>query len=155
MNCLQAEHYWQNYLQTMPNRGRRDQRYLVDQFGDTPELADELGQLVLSNTKTATCSALWEWEAEKSPLPTVGLKTVVLDGADHPICIIETTEVTILTFNEVDARFAYDEGEGDRTLDSWRREHWKYFSRALPRIRKVPSPDMPLVCERFRVLHRF
>ena len=125
----------------------------MDQFGDNPALANELGALVLAGTKTATCSALWEWEAEGSDLPQVGTKTVVLNGAEQPICIIETTEITVQPFNQVDAQFAYDEGEDDRTLESWRREHWKYFSRALPKIGKQPTEEMPLVCERFKVVY--
>lgn len=152
------EHYWQRYLETLSEAKRTDlsgnRPYLVDQFGDTPELADELGQLVLAGIKTATCSALWEWPAKPQPLPTVGLKTIVLAGDKRPLCIIETTEVELRPFNQVDARFAYDEGEGDRTIDTWRREHWSYFSRVLPQIGKAPTPEMVLVCERFRVVFR-
>ncbi|MBE9169316.1 ASCH domain-containing protein [Pleurocapsales cyanobacterium LEGE 06147] len=62
-----------------------------------------MAQLVLSGIKTATCSALWQWEAEGSDLPEVGLKTIVLDGNNHSVCIIETTEVTVRAFSEVDA----------------------------------------------------
>lgn len=123
MDSAEIKRYWQCYVQTSP--AQRDRPYQVDQFGDTPELADELGQLILDGIKTATCSALWEWEAEQSPPPTVGLKTIVLSGEGVPLCIIETTEVTICAFDAVDAQFAYDEGEDDRTLEAWRREHWK------------------------------
>lgn len=154
-DSLLITEYWQRYLQTLPAETRIYESYVVDQFGDIPELADELGQLVLNGTKTGTCSVLWEWEAEQSPPPTVGLKTIVLNWEGIPLCIIETTEVTIRAFNALDAQFAYNEGEGDRTLESWRCEHWKYFSRVLPKIGKAPTPDMPLVCERFRVIYPF
>jgi len=148
------EEYWQNYLKSLPQDIKTDLAYLVDRFGDTPELANELGRLVLDGIKTATCSALWEWEAEQISLPEVGLKTIVLDGAQKPMCIIETTEVNICPFNAVDAQFAYDEGGDDRTLESWQREHWKYFSRVLPKIGKKPNSEMLLVCERFRVVYQ-
>ena len=82
----------------------------------------------------------------------MGAYTIVLDGEGQPLCIIQTTEVTIRAFDAVDAQFAYDEGEGDRTLEYWRREHWRYFSRVLPNIGKKPTPEMPLVCERFQVV---
>jgi uncharacterized protein YhfF len=148
-----VDKYWQAYCTTTADETLAEQPYWVDQFGDNPELADELGQLVLDGRKTATCSALWEWDAEGSELPQVGTKTVVLDGRQQPLCIIETTEVKIHPFNQVDAQFAYEEGEDNRTLESWRREHWKYFSRVLPRIGKQPTEDMPLVCERFKVVY--
>lgn len=153
MNEPQVKQYWQAYLATRLDDVAMDEAYTVDQFGDHPQLIDELTQLVLAGTKTATCSALWEWEAEGHDLPEVGAKTIVLNSNDQPTCIFETTEITVRAFNQVDAQFAYDEGEDDRSLESWRREHWKYFSRTLPSIGKVPTLEMPLVCERFRVIY--
>jgi uncharacterized protein YhfF len=121
-------------------------------FGDGPAMADELGALALAGVKTATCGLLWEYEAEREPLPESGQLSVILDGAGRPLCLIETTEVRILPYQEVDAQFAYDEGEGDRSLAYWRAEHWKFFSRYLAELGRQPAMDMPLVCERFRVV---
>jgi uncharacterized protein YhfF len=123
------------------------------QFGDSPELADVLGHLIVTGVKTATCSALWEYEAENEPLPTPGGRTIVLDGRNTPICVIETTTVEIRRFCDVDAAFAYDEGEGDRSLESWRCAHRKFFTRSLAKIDREPIDEMPLVCERFRIIH--
>ncbi len=154
MNRDMIEQYWQKYLVTLPaDSPTRSEHYVAEQFGDNPALANELGALIMSGTKTATCSALWEWEAERHPIPVAGLKTIVLNGNNQPICIIETIEVAIKPFNEVDAQFAWEEGEGDRTLDTWRARHWRYFGRTLPKIGKQPTLDMPLVCERFRVIY--
>ena len=150
-----VEAYWQEYLDTLPpDSPVREERCEAEGFGDSPEMAGKLGALVAEGTKTATCSALWEWEAEGEPLPEVGDKAVVQDGNDEPLCIIETTEVEVRPYEEVGARFAYEEGEGDRSLEYWWEAHWCFFSRTLPNISKEPVPDMPLVCERFRVVHR-
>jgi len=111
-------------------------------FGDTPDLADELLALVLSGRKTATCC-----HVGFEPKPVLGERSVVLDGRGVPTCVIETTEVTIRRFDEVDEAFAYEEGEGERTLASWRRDHETYFSR-----NGVFAEDMLLHCERFRVV---
>jgi uncharacterized protein YhfF len=147
--------YWQRYLNTLPPASPvRAEPYLAEGFGDSPAMAEELGDLVVRGLKTATCSALWEWQAEGDPLPAAGLKTVVLNGRDEPWCIIEVTEVTIRPFNEVDDRFAYEEGEGDRSLAYWRAAHRRFFSRTLPRIGRSFEETMPLVCERFRVIYR-
>lgn len=154
MKNYQIEQYWQAYLATLPNPTSSVGTYDAGQFGDRPDLADELGNLVLKGVKTATCSALWEWEAEGSELPEVGSKSIVLDGHGNPLCIIETIEVVIRAFNQVDAEFAYAEGENDRSLESWREEHWQYFWRVLPQIAKQPSLEMLLVCERFRVVYK-
>ncbi len=144
---------WQRYLATLPaDASARHAAYVAESFGDNPALADELAALVVAGTKTATCSALWEWEAEGQPLPQVGLHTIVLDGRDKPVCIIETTEVTVRPYDQVDAQFAWEEGEGDRSLNYWRTAHWRYFTRTLPRIGRTAVTDMPLVCERFRLV---
>lgn len=154
MDQAKIERYWQAYLATLPDdAAARRQGYVAEQLGDNPDLANQLGSLIVAGIKTATCSALWEWEAENNPIAEVGLKTIVLDGTDEPLCIIETTEVTIRRYDEVDAAFAAEEGEGDRSLEYWRTAHWNFFSRTLPRIGKQPTLDMPLVCERFRVVH--
>ncbi|NJL02768.1 MAG: ASCH domain-containing protein [Spirulinaceae cyanobacterium RM2_2_10] len=145
--------YWQAYQASLGALAAPTELYLAQRFGDTPELADELGQLVLSGHKTATCAAWWEFQAARAPLPSVGLKTIVLDGRDRPLGIIATTEVTLRRFRDVPAEFAYDEGEGDRRLASWQRQHWRYFQRVLPTIGRQPALDMLLVCERFRLLY--
>jgi uncharacterized protein YhfF len=150
-----VEAYWQRYLEMLsPDSPVRDERYVAEGWGDSPEMADELGALIAAGTKTATCSALWEYEAEGEPLPRTGLKTIVLDGNGDPLCIVETTEVEVRPYEEVDARFAYEEGEGDRSLEYWREAHWRFFSQTLPNIGKEPVMEMPLVCERFRVVYR-
>ena len=82
------------------------------------------------------------------------LITVVLDGRGNPLCIVETNEVTIRKYNEVDDEFAQAEGEGDFSLDYWRQAHKNFFSRILPKIGKEFSEDMPLVCERFQVIYK-
>jgi uncharacterized protein YhfF len=84
----------------------------------------------------------------------VGYLTIALDGRGEPICIVETIEISIHKYNEVDADFARDEGEGDLSLNYWREEHKNYFSRVLHKIGKGFSEEMPLVCERFRVIYQ-
>jgi uncharacterized protein YhfF len=150
-----VESYWRSYLESLPaDSPVRDEQYVAEGWGDSPEMADELGALIADGTKTATCSALWEYEAEDEPLPQVGLKSIVLDGKGDPLCIVETTEVEVRPYEEVDAGFAYEEGEGDRSLEYWREAHWSFFSRTLPNMGKEPTTDMPLVCERFRVVYK-
>ena len=155
MDGDRVESYWRSYLESLPaDSPVRDEQYVAEGWGDSPEMADELGALIADGTKTATCSALWEYEAEDEPLPQVGLKSVVLDGKGDPLCIVETTEVEVRPYEEVDAGFAYEEGEGDRSLEYWREAHWGFFFRTLPNIGKETTTDMPLVCERFRVVYK-
>jgi len=150
-----AAEYWHAFLASLPPLSPYHGRpYLLERFGDDLQLASELGQLVVRGIKTGTCSALWKWEAEGTLIPQPGLISIILDGQDRPICIIETTEVFICRFNAVDEEFARAEGEGDLSLAYWRRTHKHFFSRSLPAIDREFSEDMPLVCERFRVIYK-
>ena len=47
-----------------------------------------------------------------------------------------------------------EEGEGDRSLEYWRQAHWNYFSPICTALGREASEDMPLVCERFRLVYR-
>lgn len=150
-----AAEYWNAFLAGLsPLSSYYGKRYILERFGDNRKLADELGQLVLDGIKTATSSALWKWETEGMLIPQPGLISIILNGKDQPICIIETTEVYVCRFNAVDEEFARSEGEGDLSLEYWRESHKHFFSRILPRIEKKFSEEMPLVCERFRVIYK-
>ena len=154
MNDAHIEAYWQAFLDTLPADSHwHEATYVAEAWGDSPQLAQELADLIVAGVKTATCSALWEWQAEKTPIPEAGIITIVLDGQNQPVGIVETVEVTVRPYQEVDAQFAYEEGEGDRSLAYWREAHWRFFSRTLPNIGKAPTDDMPLVCERFRLIY--
>ena len=112
-------------------------------FGDGPELADELLALILEGKKTATC-----WSAVEGLKGTeVGKRWVAEDGAGRTRAVLETVELTQRRFDQVDAAFARDEGEDDRTLASWRIAHERYFTRNTGF-----APDMLLWCERFRLI---
>jgi len=150
-----VNNYWEQFLASLPtNSPYRTKTYIAEGWGDSPAMADELGALIVQRVKTATCSALWEWEAEGERIPEPGLMTIALDGRNEPLCIVETVEVSIRKYNEVDADFARAEGEGDLSLHYWREAHRRFFSRVLTKIGKQFLPDMPLVCERFKVIYK-
>lgn len=142
--------YWQQFVAQHPEHEGKP--YLTWGFGDSPEMADQLGVLVRSGVKTATAALLWEYENDQETMPTAGTLNIILDGAGDPLCIVETTGVAVKPFNEVGADFAYDEGEGDRTLEYWREVHWRFFTRRCGVLNREPSETMPVVCERFRLV---
>ena len=91
------------------------------------ELMTKLGLLVRDGPKRATAGREDDFN-EEEPIPVPGDHSVILDGDGHPICIIRTTSVEIRAFGLVDEQFAWDEGEGDRTLPWWRAAHIRYFA---------------------------
>lgn len=119
-------------------------------FGATPEHADGLLRLVLDSVKTGTASSLRDYEADGDPLPEVGELSIILDGSAAPRAVLETTEVTTVPFDQVTAEHARSEGEGDRTLAAWRQIHERFWTE---HSHGGFAPDMPVVCERFRLIH--
>lgn len=147
-----VEAMWSGYARSV---GGLDERrfYEAFQFGDSAALADELGQLVLSGIKRATTGSVWSSEATGQRLPRPGDLSVVTDGAGTPLCIIETTQADVMPFDDVSAEFAAVEGEGDGSLAFWRQAHIAYFTRECQRAGRTFSGDMPVSCERFRVVY--
>jgi len=115
-------------------------------FGDSRALCDELLGLVRSGKKTATCGAARDFGDEGEPVPVVGRRDIALDWDGKPAVVIETIEVTIRRFCDVDQDFALAEGENE-TLDGWREDHRRYFER-----NGGWHPEMDLVCERFELV---
>jgi uncharacterized protein YhfF len=123
-------------------------------FGDTVELANELIELVLSGPKRATAGAVAEYEADGDPIPEVGDFSIVTDGAMRPRAVVQTTDVSVGPLSSVDDRFAWDEGEGDRTRRWWLEAHTRFFSRTYTRMGLEFDADIPVVFERFTVRYR-
>jgi uncharacterized protein YhfF len=147
-----ARDFWAAFCRAHPEIAA-DTPYNVWYFGGDQRLADSLYPLVLRGVKRATASLLWEYEREGEPLPAPGSYSVVTDFAGAPQCIIQTTDVQVMPYDQVDAQFAFEEGEGDRSLAYWRRAHWDFFSECCQALDMTPTLDMPVVCERFRVVY--
>jgi uncharacterized protein YhfF len=88
-------------------------------FGDSEELADELLAFVERGIKRATAGSVGELEASDEPFPEPGLYWGLLDGRGEGRFVMQTVEVRIGRLDDVDPAFAWDEGEYDRTYESW------------------------------------
>ena len=118
-------------------------------FGDSEGLSAALLALVRSGSKTATCGALRDSAEDGEAFPVVGRRDIALEWDGHPALVIETVEVTIRRFCDVDAGFALAEGEDD-SLEGWQTGHAAYFGR-----NGGFDPKMELVCERLRLIEDF
>ena len=125
----------------------------VGAFGDSAELSEELLSLIRAGRKRGGASLVWAHEADAEPLPAIGEIEVVVDHLGAPSVVTRTIAVEVVPFNQVSAGFAAREGEGDGSLEYWRRVHWAFFSRECERIGRTPSDTMPVVCCSFEVLN--
>ena len=128
-----------------------DEPYQAWAFGDDP---DRLAALVLAGKKTATASSYPIYALKKEPLPQVGEYSVVLNTRREAVCIVRTTRVYTVPFQDVSPEQAYKEGEGDRSLAYWREVHRAFFTREMTEAGLSFTEDMPVVCEEFEVVYR-
>ena len=119
-------------------------------FGDAP---DKLAALVKNGVKTATCSAYDLYQAEGEHIPKSGDYSVILDSKGEAVCIVRTTRVYVIAFNQVSPEHAYKEGEGDRSLEYWRKVHIDFLTRELARINKTFTENTQVVCEEFELVY--
>jgi uncharacterized protein YhfF len=150
-----AAAFWHAYLATLPaEHPHRRARPDVFAFGDSPTLADQLAALVEAGRKRATASLPVEFAVEGLPLPAAGDVSIVTRGDGSPVAVIELVEVRWVPFQEVDAAFAAEEGEGDGTLAWWQAAHRNYFGRVCARQGASFDETTPVICQRFRTLWR-
>jgi len=116
------------------------------QVGDSQELANELATLIIKGIKTASCGSFASYQQEDSA-PKIGSHNIILDGQDVPVCIIRLVAMRLVSFCDVTEEFARKEGEGDLSLEYWRKEHQRFFTRE-----GYFSEDMELITEEFEVV---
>jgi uncharacterized protein YhfF len=151
MSSESIDRFWAGFCAIEPSVDARTP-YQVWYFGNTVEMAKDLANLVLSGRKTATASSAKMNELEPVNAPHLDGYSVVTDFLGEPLCVIQTVEVRQIPFDLVDAEFAADEGEGDLSLDHWRRVHWDYFTREAEKNGFEFDADSIVCCERFRLL---
>jgi uncharacterized protein YhfF len=140
---------WQAFRRHL---GLDHDNYVVGSFGDTPEMATELADLVIAGTKSATASLARDYGEGREPMPKPDDFVMMLDGAGRPRFIWRTTEVMIKPLCKVGEAFAWDEGEGDRTREWWLDAHRRYFARQATREGFEIDDEILTVFERFEVV---
>lgn len=131
----QIHAYWQRFMTT---NHLKDAQYDAWAFGDDAEMANQLAELVVKGIKTATTSALEDYETNE-PLPKVGDYNMILWADGTPACITQTKVVEIVPYKWVSAEHAF---------------HEAFFKNEYQRLKQSFSPNIPCVCELFEVVDR-
>ncbi|WP_158233864.1 ASCH domain-containing protein [Sporosarcina sp. P3] len=145
------ERMWEEFKRIHPNA---PEQYEAWSFGNSKQMADELAELVVEGTKTATSSNYTLYEIEDEPLPMVGLHNIILDGEGMAVAVVKTTSVKVVPFNKVTEEHAYLEGEGDRSLHYWQEVHKEFFENELKEVNQDFHREIPVVCETFELLYK-
>ena len=147
-----AERLWDAYRAAHPEQVHEREEPPAEYFGDSPELADELLELVLHGPKRATAALVAEFADGSEELPRVGSHWIACDGRGVPRVVLRSVELRVGPVHTVDDRFAWDEGEGDRTRDAWLAGHGRYWERSCASMGLEYSQDLEAVFERFVIV---
>ena len=145
--------FWRGFCGAI-GEDRSARFYEAFHFDDNEPSANALAELVVAGVKRATAGLVWSFESRGIAPPKPGDLSVVTNWDGNPLCVIETVAVEVVAFGQITAEFAATEGEGDGSLEYWRRAHWASFGRACARIGREPTQFMPVACERFNVIYK-
>ncbi|MBH1940840.1 ASCH domain-containing protein [Mobilitalea sibirica] len=154
MKNASVEAMWKEYVSSQGETIlSTDKHYTSWHFCDNEEDANALAELVLEGVKRATASLYLSYEYENEELPKVGDYCIITDWSGIARCIIEVVKIDVVPYCKVTKEFAATEGEGDKSLEYWRKVHWDYFSREMESMGKEADQDMLVVCEEFQVVY--
>lgn len=151
LNSLQLE-FWNRYLASLTSSERPVDPDVTASHPGGRELADELVALYLAGKKWAGSGLVRDYEAAGDPLPQVGRYWMLLDSLDRPRCIVKVTRTEIHRFDQVPEYIAQAEGEGDLSLDYWRKEHARFFAPYLEPLGIMNLDSEPIVTEFFEMV---
>ncbi|MDH3697510.1 MAG: ASCH domain-containing protein [Flavobacteriaceae bacterium] len=125
----------------------------VTHFCDNEKDANACLKLVLAGKKKATSHSLLGLQHREEVLPKIGDFTIITDWEGKAKCIVRTTAVKMKPFFSVSEDYAQREGEGDGSLEYWKKTHWDYYLRELEAFGRVPRESMIVVCEEFEKVY--
>jgi len=145
---------WGNYLLSIgESPDATDKNYTAWHFDNNERDANQLAELVLEGTKRATAS-LYDSYRNGEEIPKIGDLSIITNWNDIAKCIIMATSIEVVPYKDVDEEFAATEGEGDKSLEYWRRVHRKFFTEELAEIGGEFSEEILVVCEKFEVVFK-
>ena len=139
----------ETYLKSLSEEERENTHIERYSFGNTPEMEDKLAQLVAKGEKKATTSLVALYDPDNDRIPEKGDLNIILDSKGNEVCVTRNTRVYSIPFREVSEKYAFMEGEGDKSLDYWRKVHIKFFEEESE---GKFNEDMEVLCEEFELL---
>ncbi len=151
LNELQ-DHFWRSYLGTLMAAQRPCNPFVEASYAGNRDTTDALLELYLSGKKRAGSSVVEDFLAAGDALPNVGNYWILLDSCDRPRCILRTEQIEINKFQDVPLEVAIAEGEGDLSLDYWRKSHEQFYTPFLAKWGLRSIEDANVITEYFSIV---
>jgi uncharacterized protein YhfF len=114
---------------------------------------EEVFELIRSGDKTGTFTLPWIIEHTDQPVPAVGDALILVDFNGHPRLLVRLTEITSVAFGDITAQHTRIDGTPVRDLAVWKPLHTGYWNNLLAPYQLEVSPAMPVLVEKFMLLH--
>ncbi len=146
------EDFWESFLE---EKGLPYSTECVEvfRFGRDERESERLLKLVLRGKKRASTNSYLAYEIDGDDIPKKGEYSIVTDWDGVPRCVIKTTRVSIIPFNEITLEQARKEND-DKTLEEWQNKHRDFFVTHGAMVGYEFSEDMSVVYEEFRVEYK-
>lgn len=146
--------YWEKYLQTLADEVKLSHALVTAGYAGNPQITDELLALYLQGKKSAGSSLMEDFQTAGDPLPEVGNYWIYLDSRGDPRCILRTDRVVTHKFKDVPPEIAMAEGEGDLSLEYWKRVHSELYKPFLRQWGIGNLDEATVVTEFFSIVYR-
>lgn len=110
-------------------------------------------KIVVNKVKRATATSLWWFEKNNTPLPKIGDQAIITNWDGTPKAIIETIKIAPTPYNKITSEFAEIEGEGDKSLEYWKKVHEAYYQREMNPYGENFDENMMIICEYFQTIY--
>lgn len=156
MNSLKPieKAYWQEYLDTISESERPLAPTVEASFAGSPEVTDELIDLYLEGKKVAGSSLFEDFKSCGDPLPQVGNYWIALGKNGNPRLILKTVKIEKNLFKDVPEEIAIAEGEGDLSLDHWRKVHQECYGPSLEKWNVSDIDQSTVITEYFEIVYQ-
>jgi len=152
MENASARNIWGNYLNAHLEHAF-EHAPSITFFGDNEIDANTLADLTKKGLKKATSHSLLGFQNRNEKLPKIGDFIVVTNWGGEAQCIVRVTSVKLKPYFSIDTSYAQIEGEGDKSLDYWRKTHWNYYTRELQKFGREPRESMIIICQEFEKVY--
>ncbi|MCB0355667.1 MAG: ASCH domain-containing protein [Bdellovibrionales bacterium] len=146
--------FWDLYLRSLHSEDIPKDSFVEASYAGTQDITDKLLRLYLVGNKTAGSSLKEDFLSAGDPLPKVGNFWIILNSKDEPKCIVKTIKIVENKFKDVPLGVAQAEGEGDLSLEYWRKVHTEFYSPFLKTWGVNDIDDATVITEFFEVVYK-
>lgn len=145
--------HWHNFVQAKPAMRKVHESYQTSyHIGDSVDSSERGLELIKTGKKTATSELLSYFHLNSEECPVVGKICIISSLKSDSICIVQTTDVSIISFDSITEEFVEAYGETISTTKSWYEAFTPYYEKHSSLLGQKLTSDTLLVIETFKLL---